>query len=77
MAAVAAEQPRAMGNRTLILVATLLATFLTAMESTVVSTAMPTVIVLTVMENHDYVWGQRIFTPVFGFQNTSGFSLSQ
>ena len=44
MATVAVEQPRAMGNRPLILVATLLATFLTAMESTVVSTAMPTVI---------------------------------
>ncbi len=44
VATVAAEQPRAMGNRPLILVATLLATFLTAMESTVVSTAMPTVI---------------------------------
>jgi EmrB/QacA subfamily drug resistance transporter len=33
-----------MGNRAVILGATLLATFLTAMESTVVSTAMPTVI---------------------------------
>lgn len=38
------EQPRAGGNRALILGATLLATFLTAMEATVVSTAMPTII---------------------------------
>jgi EmrB/QacA subfamily drug resistance transporter len=41
---VATVQPRASGNRTLILGATLLATFLTAMEATVVSTAMPTII---------------------------------
>ncbi|HEY8597977.1 MAG TPA: MDR family MFS transporter [Thermomicrobiales bacterium] len=40
----ATVQPRASGNRTLILGATLLATFLTAMEATVVSTAMPTII---------------------------------
>ncbi|MFN8540894.1 MAG: MFS transporter, partial [Thermomicrobiales bacterium] len=39
-----ASEQRAMGNRAIILGATLLATFLTAMESTVVSTAMPTVI---------------------------------
>ena len=39
-----ASEQRAMGNRGIILGATLLATFLTAMESTVVSTAMPTVI---------------------------------
>jgi EmrB/QacA subfamily drug resistance transporter len=38
------EQSAAGGSRTIILIATLLATFLTAMESTVVSTAMPTVI---------------------------------
>ena len=40
----ATVRPRAGGNRTLILGATLLATFLTAMEATVVSTAMPTII---------------------------------
>jgi EmrB/QacA subfamily drug resistance transporter len=40
----ATEQSRASGNRGLILGATLLATFLTAMEATVVSTAMPTII---------------------------------
>lgn len=39
-----ADDRAAVANRTLILGATLLATFLTAMESTVVSTAMPTVI---------------------------------
>ena len=38
------DQAASSGNRRLILVATLLATFLTAMESTVVSTAMPTII---------------------------------
>ena len=42
--AVASEQSVAMGNRSVILGATLLATFLTAMEATVVSTAMPTII---------------------------------
>ncbi len=40
----ATDGARAGGNRALILGATLLATFLTAMEATVVSTAMPTII---------------------------------
>src|SRR5579872_5835596 len=38
------EQTASRRNRTVILVALLLATFLTAMEATVVSTAMPTII---------------------------------
>ena len=38
------ERATSSGNRTVILGAMLLATFLTAMESTVVSTAMPTII---------------------------------
>ena len=38
------DRARAGGSRPLILAATLLATFLTAMEATVVSTAIPTVI---------------------------------
>ncbi len=40
----ATAEPHPAGNRLLILIATLLATFLTAMEATVVSTAMPTII---------------------------------